>query len=215
MEDRTFENLENYIGRVMPQVISCPREIVLDALQAVCVDFFKETKVWLETFKTSLPGTNKTEKLDLSALISQVYTSGSGSCAVLVSVESIRIDGITCGNADYSVEGDTIIFYNLPDGGLGGTVAIEVILRPRRWSTIIPKDLMEEYGDVIIAGTLAKLKVMHAGTVDEEEQKSVTWSDQQTAAVYLEEYRHGVNKAKLRAHIVRGFNNSLVKPSRW
>ena len=131
MSERTFENLENYIGRVMPQVISCPREIVLDALQAVCVDFFKETKVWLEVFKASIPS-NTNGKVELSSLISGVYTSGSGSCAVLVSVESVRIDGITCGNADYSVEDDTIVFYNLPDGAVGGTMTIEVILRPRR-----------------------------------------------------------------------------------
>lgn len=190
--DEKFINIEDWIHRVMPQVVSCPRELALDALQSVAVEFFKETRVWVYKTCEELPANCKVLELSLP------------KNATIVAIESLRINNVNTTSGDYNLESDnSITFHSMMPQKC--TVNIELILRPNRFSTLVPARLMEEYGDTIVFGALAKIKSMTGS------EGTITWSDPESAKMNYELYTQGMNNAKLRAHIVRGFG--LVKPT--
>lgn len=207
-----MESLENWSARVAPQVISCTREIVLDAIQRTAVEFFKEARVWLYSGSELVPASaiSNNDQCEHDILFNEV----GGKGIQLVEIESIRINGIRCCNADYTHDvisnGVRLYIKNLPTDALtlssGFTISYEFWLRPGRYCTDIPKRLMEEYGDIISYGALAYLKMMKG------EEDTIKWSDPETAKNYYDLYQKGINKAKMEAHIRRGFG--MIKPCR-
>ena len=67
-------------------------------------------------------------------------------------------------------------------------VTVEAILRPSRFSQKVPHDLIEEWGDILAYGALAKIKAMSG--------KGIEWSDPQGAGVALQLYNEGTARAK-------------------
>lgn len=199
-----METLENWSSRVLPQVISCPKEIVLDALQKTACEFFKETRTWLIEGSDTIQGSTilNTDQCE--------YTMTLPSGVELVEVESIRLNGIRCSNADFTREGLTIRMNNLPNmivsASSSFTIYYELWVRPSRYCVDIPRRLLEEYGDCLTYGALASLKLMHG------EGDTIKWSDPEVGKMYFEMYKDGINKAKLEAHLRRGFGQ--MKPCR-
>ena len=64
----------------------------------------------------------------------------------------------------------------------------EAILRPSRFSQKVPHDIIEEWGDILAYGALAKIKAMSG--------KGIEWSDPQGAGVALQLYNEGTARAK-------------------
>ena len=190
----TYTNIEDWICRVLPEVISCPKEKALDALQSVASEFFKESRVWSYTDAETVPAKATEFEFTLPA------------SAEIVEVASVRLNGTRCSTADYRLEYHTIYFHNMPNQE--STIVYELILRPGRYCTEVPARLMEEYGDTIIYGALAKLKAMSSG-----QEGSIKWSDPETAKYYFELYQQGLNDAKTRAYMQRAY--SMIKPVRW
>ena len=193
MSDVVYEDMENWLSRVMPQVISCPREIALDALQQICVDFFKETKIWTVKITETLPA--NTTSFDLADVIDKGME--------LVDVKNVRINNVSCTAGDFVVEDKMIYFHNISNAQ--SSLTIDLILRPGRYCILVPAKIMEEYGDTIVYGTLAKLKSM-SGQGD-----TIQWSDPETAKMLFELYVDGLNRAKMRAFVLDGYR--IVKPT--
>lgn len=196
MASEEFESIENYMSHVMPQVISCPREIAIDALQSTSVDFFKETRIWTETLTESVDANTTEVALDIPT-----YTE-------LVAVEGVRINDARCCAGDYTVEHKTLQLHNMTTARC--VLSVDVVLRPSRFCTEVPKRLFEEYGDIIVAGALARLKAM--GGEVQDDVRTISWSDPDGAKYNYEVYLRGLNKTKLRAHVLRGYG--MVKP-KW
>ena len=194
--EETFESIENYLSRIMPQVISCPREIAIDALQGISTDFFKETRIWITTLTQSVAANTSDVELEIPT-----YTE-------LVGVEGVRINDTRCCAGDYTVEHHTIHLHNMTKAAC--VLSVDVVLRPSRFCAEVPERLFEEYGDIIVAGALAQLKAMQGEVSDDV--RTVPWSDPDGAKFYLEVYLRGLNRAKMRAHILRGYG--MVKP-KW
>ena len=83
-------------------------------------------------------------------------------------------------------------------------VTINVVLRPSRYGVNIPTRFLEEYGDILVQGALAKLKLM-TGT-------SIEWTDPEVAKVCLELYRNGVQETRIRT--LRSRIGNPIKPTR-
>ncbi|MBQ7607962.1 MAG: hypothetical protein IJU76_08350 [Desulfovibrionaceae bacterium] len=201
IDTEEYESLENWASRIWPQVVSCPRELVLDAIQKTAVEFFKEARVWLyegtqtcENNKTIYP--NGEDCMDFELEIPDETE--------IVDIESVRVNGTNCCKANYMHEGRTLLIRNIPAYTNSFSIVYEVWLRPRRYCTQIRSDLLEEYGDIISYGALAHLKMMRG------EKETVAWSDPETAKNYYELYKDGINKAKIDSHIKRGYG--MAKP---
>lgn len=167
-----MERLDTLLPRVLPLVLPCPRGMALDALQAVAVDFCKETGVWRGNYFAELqPGERVIcPELPGNAVMDRVYAT--------------RLNGEK--HADYENTGREIILKEC-----NATVClceIEASLRPLRTSETLPRMIIEEYGDLISYGALAKIKAMSG--------QKVEWTDNTGAQTAWGLYQEGVTRAK-------------------
>ena len=170
-------DIKTFLPRIMPQVLPCPASMIIDAVQAVSVDFFKATEVWTETFTDEL------------------YTGDScydvpvGKNTEVVRVKSVYIEGGKLSESSYYAEGRSVIFRTLMPRQC--ILHVAVALRPSRMAESLPRCIVEEWGDCIAYGAIAKLKAMSG--------KGIEWSDPQGAGIALQLYNDGVGKALARS----------------
>lgn len=167
-----MDDLDVLVRHVLPQVLPCPKSMVLDALQAITVDFCRQSEVWSEQI----------QELGVSgdSAISLALPSG----IEVVRVRTTWIDGIE--QDGWRSEGQTVLLgFTL---ARDCTVTAEAILRPSRFSQKVPHDIIEEWGDILAYGALAKIKAMSG--------KGIEWSDPQGAGVALQLYNEGTARAK-------------------
>ena len=82
-------------------------------------------------------------------------------------------------------------------------VRIVAAIRPTRFATRIPEPILEEWGDYLAAGTLAR--------VLSQSGPQVGWSNPDGSTLHFSLYEEGVAKARIRA--VRGLDSFITYPS--
>lgn len=170
-------SLDILVRQVLPQVLPCPRGMVLDALQAVAKHFCEQAAVWRERIEeTGMQGESD---------IPLTLPSGSRLSMVL----GVWLDGNKLVPEDYRKEGNTICLRTVLPREC--SVVVDAALCPSRLSEQLPEQLIEAWGDVLAYGTLARLKAMSG--------QNVTWTDAAGAQVALEQYNEGVARARIRA----------------
>lgn len=181
------ERLEILERQVLPQVLPCPRSMVADALQAVALDFCKVTEVWTQTLlETAYQGEMTIE-------------AGLPKDAEIVRARKVMLDGSLLTGGEFHVSGKSIVLRTAVRRDCD--VVIDAVLRPSRFAEAVPRALLEEWGDVISYGALAKIKGMSGRHVD--------WSDPQGAAIALQQYNEGTARAKARAIRIRNGGGAL------
>ena len=80
---------------------------------------------------------------------------------------------------------------------------IVAAIRPTRFATRIPEPILEEWGDYLAAGTLAR--------VLSQSGPQVGWSNPDGSTLHFSLYEEGVAKARIRA--VRGLDSFITYPS--
>lgn len=176
MSGEKLESMDVLLRRIAPQVIPCPRSMILDALQTIAVDFFRETGVWTATFQ------------DTASPCDPVITLSLPKGAVMGSVQSVALNGVLLESGGYTEGTRDITLNECPT--VESLVVIKASLRPLRTTTALPEDLLEEYGDYLAFGAIAKLKAMSG--------QHVEWSDAQGASTNYQLYQDGVKQAKAR-----------------
>ncbi len=172
-----MESLDILVRQVLPQVLPCPRGMVLDALQAVAKHFCEQTAVWRERLEeTGLQG---------EADIPLSLPTGSR----LVMILGVWLDGNRLLPDDYRAEGNSLCLRTVLPREC--SVVVDAALRPSRLSERLPEQLIEAWGDVLAYGALARLKAMSG--------QHVTWTDAAGAQMALEQYNEGVARARIRA----------------
>ena len=176
MNRERMEKMEILLRRIAPQVIPCPRSMILDALQTIAVEFFRETEVWEAVFQ------------DVIGACETIFTPMLPKECALVNVKLLSlngedVNGFSCGTRN--------IVLNEPPRE-NSLVIAKCSLRPLRTATTLPEDLIEEHGDTLAFGAIAKLKAMSG--------QNVEWSDQQGASVNYQLYQDGSVKAKSRKY---------------
>lgn len=167
---------EHLLRQILPQTLPCPRSMALDALQMIAMDFFGETGVWVEDMEALAGPRDKRVSLVLPRN------------AALVGVYGLSIDGRKLEKDEYRVESGDVVFEQYPCCAC--CLYGHMTLRPRRTALEMPEDLLEEYGDYLVFGTLAKLKSMSGNKVE--------WSDPKGAQLNYELYQEGLSRAKKR-----------------
>lgn len=175
LEMRTAQ-MESLLPRIMPQVIPCPRSMALDAVQMVAVDFCKETGVWKEIFTETICGCD--------AVISVPVPRD----AVLAGVSALYLDHERLQASQYHVTSRDIMLLFTPSSQ--ASVTVEATLRPARTAVTLPEDILEEWGDSIAHGAIARLKSMSGMKIE--------WTDPQGAAMHNELYNEGCATARKR-----------------
>lgn len=171
---RSMASIEAILSVVLPQVIPCPKSIAMDALQMTSMDFFRETGVWTESLEA-----------DVSAHDTVLYPELPGSC-VITNVLSLCVDGTEIEAGEYEATGKEIILKNCPSQN--GLALITASLRPSRHSAELPEDILEEWGDALAFGAIAKLKSMSGLRIE--------WTDASGAAVNNQLYQESLSIAK-------------------
>lgn len=172
-----WESLEVLVRQVMPQVLPCPRGMVLDALRTMAKHFCEQAAVWRERLEeVGLHG-----EADIPLNLPQ-------GCQ-LTMVLGVWLEGNRLAPEDYRAEGNSVCLRTpLPREC---SVVVDAVLCPSRLADKLPARLMENWGDVLAYGAQARLKAMSG--------QHVTWTDAAGAQVALEQYNEGVARARIRA----------------
>lgn len=174
--------LDSLVRHVLPQVLPCPRSMVMDALQTVTVDFCKTSEVWAEVFEEPWHCGEQAVEIGLPGGVE------------IVRVRDLWIDGNLVSRESFRTAGRSVMpGYAAPHNCM---LHIDAVLRPSRLAENVPHALIEEWGDVLAYGALAKLKAMSG--------KNVEWSDGSGAALTMQLYNEGT--ARARVHVVRARN---------
>ncbi|MEG2004468.1 MAG: hypothetical protein RR014_00375 [Bilophila sp.] len=178
MKMSTYETL---LQRIVPFVQPCMQVIVFDALQQIAVDFFTRTEIWQETLVETLYHGNTFVELspDKGIALSRIRN---------LLLDGAQLDGGTDFYVEQAGSGLTIVFPFTMD--TDRTVYAACAVRPARTATHIPDVFLEDWGDVLVFGTLAKLKSMSG--------HNVGWSDPEGAQINLALYEQGVTQARIR-----------------
>ena len=172
--------LDTLVHHVLPQVLPCPRSMVLDALQATAVDFFTKSGVWVEIWEEVVP----------AGLLEVELTPPQGT--EIARIKHVSIGGQRLEKSAWSLDYRTVNLAEAIGGGCGESlVCIEAVLRPSRRAGSIPQHFMEEWGDMLVQGALARIKSMSG--------KGIEWTDEQGAALALALYNQGAAGARIRA----------------
>lgn len=178
MSDMRMEKMELLLPRLLPQVLPCPKSMALDAVQIVAADFCRRTGVWPVILQESV---------------------FSGDCrialnppndVIIAEVAALYLDGEPVDKADYVPSPQEIVLRFTP--ARDALATIKATARPSRTATLLPESVMEEWGDILAFGALAKLKSMSGAGIE--------WTDAQGAAMNLNLYEEGCCRAKTRVY---------------
>jgi hypothetical protein len=149
--------------------------MVLDAVQTIAMDFCVSTEAWTEPVTESISTGETSFTLPLARGVHAARVRG------------LWIDGAKVGTSAYWSEGDVIMLTMRPPRDC--IVTVDIVLRPSRLGeTKLPESLLEEWGDVLAFGALAKLKAMSG--------RNIEWADVQGAQINNQLYIEGVARAK-------------------
>lgn len=170
------------IPRVLMQVQPCPQFVVLDAVQQAAVDFFTRTEVWTDTMAETLFRGSRVMELtaDRGVVVSRVLH---------LLLDGVRLEGGSDFHAERAGSGITVLFHAAHEDA-DHTVYACCAFRPARTAAQVPEALLEEWGDTLVFGSLAKIKSMSGPRVG--------WSDPQAAQMNLSLYEQGVAQARIR-----------------
>lgn len=173
-----LESMERLMPRILPQVLPCPRSMALDAVQIVAADFCRRTGAWPVVLQESV---------------------FAGDCriglnppkgVVIAEVAALYLDGEPVDKADYVPSPQEIVLRFTP--ARDALATIKATARPSRTATLLPEEVLEEWGDILAFGVLAKLKSMSGAGIE--------WTDAQGAAMNLNLYEEGCCRAKTRIY---------------
>lgn len=173
-----MQGLDVLLPLVMPQVMPCPQSMVMDTLQMLAVDFCKETGVWDATFREELQ--------PCECVIPLPLPKG----AVIASVAEFYLDGDKLEGKSFDVSLRDVSLHEAREHG--GIATIRATLRPLRTSSELPEDIVEEYGDILAFGAIAKIKAMSGQYVE--------WHDPQGMNTYYQLYQEGATRARARKY---------------
>ena len=185
MRIRAYDEL---IPRVLPLVLSCPRTLALDALQATGVDFCRESEAWIEEFDETV--WNGDPLIEVSVDRGQVITK----------ILSLYIGGSAIDHGFYDPRTGSVVLRSTPS--YDSSAHITAVMRPSRTASGLPEAIMEEWGDVLAAGALTRLKLMTG--------QNIEWSDPQGAAYHKQIYDEGAALARIQALRSRHGNSLLL-----
>lgn len=169
-------SLERLLSRILPQTLPCPRSMALDVLQMTSMDFFRESGAWVE---------NLEEMADPCDTIINPPLPGN---AALHNVSQVWLDEHKLNGGEYSFDSQGLVLADAP--GRVCCVRFAATLRPKRTATELPEDLLEEYGDCLAYGAIARLKAMSGNKVE--------WSDPNGASLNWQLYNEGLDRARKR-----------------
>lgn len=178
---------EHLLRGILPQTLPCPRSMALDAVQMIAMDFFRESGAWIENI--GIISSADDGRLELAVPKNAVPTG----------VYGLTLDGRKLGTDEYSLEGNELVLANRQTCAC--CLAGQMTLRPKRFATELPEDLIEEYGDTLIFGAIARLKAMSGNKVE--------WSDPKGAQINYELYQEGLARAQKRKYRKR-FGGQLL-----
>lgn len=173
-----MQDLHILLPLVMPQVLPCPQSMAVDTLQMVAIDFCKESGVWDATFREEL--------CPCETVIPLPLPKG----AVISNVTEFYLDDEKIEGKTFEVSLRDITLHEARQAS--AIVTVKAALRPMRTSRELPEDILEEYGDILAFGAIAKLKAMSGHHVE--------WNDPQGMNIYYQLYQEGMTKAKARKY---------------
>lgn len=179
MRAERMESLDRLLAQVLPQADGCPTSMARDALQFIAADFCKVSGVWAEDVLEPVPAGE-----------SRVPLHDMPREARLASVLEARLAGSVLSRTEYAVGAREIVLRAAPCRD--AEFYARVTLRPERLAGSLPEHVLEEWGDFIAYGALARLKAMSGA--------NVSWTDMQGAQVNLTLYNEGIYAARTRAY---------------
>jgi hypothetical protein len=152
--------------------------MALDALQSAAVEFCKISTIW----KESLDG-------DIEPCRPFLELSPSEKGSVVTQIIELFINGRRIDPLLYGISSHNVLSLTVMPSHNDMHYHALAVVRPDRNATRIPEQIVEEWGEIISAGAIAKLKLM-TGT-------KVEWSDPQGAAFEQQRFIEGAAQARI------------------
>lgn len=198
-----------FFGRIAPFVIGCPDPTINQAIIDTCIHFCEMSMIdrrRLDAVQTSAG--SQAVDLDLppstrAVRVLNVQVDGVNIEAApddVFSYETV-INASVGKPRGYIYSGGALLLYPTPDAAY--TVSVQAALKPLRSATTVDDKLFEDWADVIVSGSVARLMAM-----------PFDWANGQLANVYQTAYIVGLNRAMLESSREKTRATLRVEPVR-
>lgn len=190
--------LSDLLDDVMPECKGAPRALVLHQLFRSIDAFLNDSRVyrvWLANITVVAGQTEYTLTPPTGFVVAKVTNVKFNTRPILPEADErhAQQDEEDFGTPEcFSVSPDGTILALLPNPGIGGTLSVQVALRPEDESSVFPDWIIREYGDDIANGAKGALLTM----------ANVSWSLPQIGVNYTNQFNAAISKA--RRESVRG-----------
>lgn len=170
-------DLDNIVRQVLPQVLPAPRSMVEDAIRYSAADFCDKSEVWLERIQ------------EVVGYGEQIVSLVMPSWQRVASINHVWVGQDKLRPGEYELSMDEIWLKN--PVASPALVTVEAFCKPSRYAEKLPDKIVEEYGDTIAYGAIARLKAMSG--------QGIEWTDTNGAAFALTKYNEGTAGARIDA----------------
>lgn len=213
-----MKSLSSFMSRILPHVAGCPDTVAQEALLDTAIEFCEKTLVVRQTL----------DPLDTVAGALEYPLDAPSQQTVILPIsvwfktrllqpaaaDNIRnVQAYSTEVVDFTeVQGEpvqyfwtsneTIGLYPLPEETESSTLVVRAALKPTREATQLENVLFDDWLDVLVAGTLARLHFM----------KDQPWGSADRALIRSREFRAGVQRARMEGSIGRVRTSLSVRP---
>lgn len=204
-----MKTLSSFMSRILPHVAGCPDVVAEEALVDTAIEFCEKTLVVQQSLypMDTVAGVLEYEFVPPRY---QMVIMPVGVWFKTQKLEAVPADAIRSVQA-YNInvpghtelEGDprqyfwtaanTIGVYPVPKETVAASLTVRVALKPTRSATQLENVLFDDWVDVLVAGTLARLHAM----------KDQTWASSERGLLRGREFRAGLQRARMESSVGR------------
>ena len=180
--------LDTITRLVMPQVLPAPRSMVEDAVSWAAREFFESSEAWVEIFQEQVGYGEYELRLPVPSYLN------------VSRILRVDLNGVERLPGEYVFSEPYI---NFPfEAGHPYVVTVKAAMKPRRYNKRLPEAYVEDFGDTIAFGALARIKAMSG--------QGIEWTDGNGATVAQNQFNEGVAKARIEAIRARNGGDFLA-----
>lgn len=204
-----MKSLDLFLSRILPHVTACPEVVAKEALLDTAIEFCEKTLVVRQTLDPLstdegvleyevFPPAGEAVICPLQVWFKSRYLEPVAA-DLIRSVQAYNIDvpDVTAISATptqyFWTAPSTIGLYPVPDTSEVSTLTVRAALKPTRSATTLEDVLYDNWIDVIVAGTLARLHMM----------KDQPWASADRALVQAQKFRAGTQRARIEGTVGR------------
>lgn len=202
-----------FLNEVMPELPSCPKAMVVNAIRNAVIEFCARSRVWQVDLAAIAAVANQAAYAfspPAASVVAEVISAWYDALPIYPNTQSDLADlydnwTTEAGDPKYFVQNDTasLILVPMPDASLASAITVKVALKPTRAATAVESWLSEKYLEEMAHGAKGRLLAI----------PKKPWSDAALSAYHTGLFEQGIASARLDAE--QGFTNAPIHTRRY